>query len=82
MAGARIAQRLLDFMEGHLADRTWLAAQAITIADLACYSYVAHAPEGGIALEPFPNIRRWLAAVEAQPWFGGMPALPHPAAAA
>ncbi len=82
VAGARIAERLLGFMEGHLADRTWLAADAITIADLACYSYVAHAPEGGIPLEPFPNVRRWLAAVEAQPWFKSMPALPHPAVAA
>jgi glutathione S-transferase len=81
VAGAQIAQRLLGFMEQHLSSRTWLASEAITIADLACYSYVAHAPEGGIALDSYPSVRRWIAAVEAQPWFQGMPALPQPAAA-
>jgi glutathione S-transferase len=70
---ARIAARVLAFMDGHLADRVFLAADHVTIADLACYSYVAHAPDGGVALEPYPAVRRWLARVEAQPWFKPMP---------
>lgn len=78
VAGARIAGRVLAFMDDHLSDRTWLAANHVTIADLACYSYVAHAPEGGITLDPFPAVRRWLEAVEAEPWFEPMPALPLP----
>ena len=53
-------------MEQHLSDRDWLAASHITLADLACYSYVAHAPKGGIPLDPYPCARRWLATVEAQ----------------
>lgn len=81
VAGARIAGRLLAFTEEHLSDRVWLAADHVTIADLACYSYIAHAPEGGIALHAFPAVRRWLAAVEAQPWFEAMPASPLPEAA-
>lgn len=81
VAGARIGTRILAFMDAHLTGRDWLAADAITIADLACYSYVAHAPEGGIALEPYPAVRRWLAAVEAEPWFVPMPASPLPKAA-
>lgn len=81
VAGARIAGRVLAFTEEHLCDRTWLAAHHVTIADLACYSYIAHAPEGGIALDPFPAVRRWLGAVEAQPWFEAMPASPLPEAA-
>jgi glutathione S-transferase len=64
---AEIAGRLLGFVEQHLSDRNWLAASHITLADLACYSYVAHAPEGGIRLEPYPCVGRWLATVEAQP---------------
>ena len=67
------AARVLAFMDGHLADRAYLAADQVTIADLACYSYVAHAPEGGVALEPYPAVRAWLARVEAQPWFKPMP---------
>jgi glutathione S-transferase len=70
---ARIAARILAFMDSHLADRAFLAADHITIADLACYSYVAHAPDGGVALEPYPAVRAWLARVEAQPWFQPMP---------
>jgi glutathione S-transferase len=70
---ARIAGRVLAFMDGHLADRTFLAADHVTIADLACYSYVAHAPDGGVALEPYPAVRAWLSRVEAQPWFRPMP---------
>jgi glutathione S-transferase len=45
---ARIAARVLTFMDGHLAERAFLAADHVTIADLACYSYVAHAPDGGV----------------------------------
>jgi glutathione S-transferase len=53
----RIAERLLKFMEQHLAGRTYLAAEHPTLADLACYSYVAHVPEGGVSLEPYPSVR-------------------------
>lgn len=70
---ARISARVLTFMDRHLADREFLAADHITIADLACYSYVAHAPDGGVSLEPYPNIRGWLSRVEAQPWFQPIP---------
>jgi glutathione S-transferase len=73
---ARIAAILLDFMEAHLSERRFLAADHSTIADLACYSYVAQAPEGGIALEPFPAILAWLRRVEALPRFRAMPAWP------
>ncbi len=70
---ARISARVLTFMDGHMEARTFLAADHVTIADLACYSYVAHAPDGGVSLEPYPAVRAWLARVEAQPWFQPMP---------
>ena len=69
----KIAARLLCFMDGHLADRQYLAAEHPTIADLACYSYVAHAPEGGISLEPYPATQRWLSRIESLPRFQPMP---------
>lgn len=77
----RIAARLLAFMDGHLQGRTFLAAEHPTLADLACYSYVAHAPEGGIALEPYPAVRAWIARVEALPFFKPIPPSPIPAKA-
>ncbi|MGO4173335.1 glutathione S-transferase [Bosea sp. TAF32] len=75
----RIAARLLAFMEEHLAERDYLAAVDPTLADLACYSYVAHAPEGGIPLSPYPAVRRWLARVEALSFFKPIPPSPLPA---
>ena len=74
----RIAERLLRFMEQHLAGRTYLAAEHPTLADLACYSYVAHVPEGGVSLDPYPSVRAWLARVEAMPQFVPLPASPLP----
>lgn len=68
-----IAARLLAFMEQHLAARAFLAAGRSTLADLACYAYVAHAPEGGVALDPYPAVRAWLRRVEALPGFIPMP---------
>jgi glutathione S-transferase len=75
---AVIAQRLLAFMEAHLAGRSFLAAGHATIADLACYGYLAHAPEGGVALDGFPALRAWLKRVEALPAFVAMPDSPLP----
>jgi glutathione S-transferase len=78
---AEITGRLLGFAEQHLSDRNWLAASHITLADLACYSYVAHAPEGGILLKSYLCVGRCLATIEAKPWFKPMPASPLPSAA-
>lgn len=63
------AHDLFKVMDAHLAGRDWLAAGNITIADVAGYSYIAHAPEGGVDLAPYPNLRAWLARIEAQPNF-------------
>jgi glutathione S-transferase len=68
-----LAGRLFPFMDAHLAGRTYLAMEHPTIADLACYAYTAHAPEGGISLEPYQAVRSWLARVEALPRFQPMP---------
>ena len=78
-AAQQIAARVLPFMDAHLADRSFLAHEVPTIADLACYSYVAHAPEGGIPLEPYPHIRAWLGRIEALPGFTPMPRSEPPA---
>ncbi len=59
-----IAYGLFDVMEQELATRDWLAGSAVTIADIAGYSYIAHAPEGDVSLEPYPHIRAWLKRIE------------------
>ncbi|QCG89173.1 glutathione S-transferase family protein [Azospirillum sp. TSH100] len=69
----RVAERVLRFMDSHLDGRYWLAAVRPTIADIACYAYVARAPEGRIPLDPYPAVRRWLERVEAIPALPPMP---------
>ena len=81
-AARAIATQLFATMEGLLADREWLAADHATLADVAMYSYTAHAPEGAVSLDPYPALRRWLTRVEALPGFIGMVRSPVPAAAA
>ena len=68
-----IAKRVLLLMQSHLEHRTWLATDQVTIADLACYSYIARAPEGGISLDEFPAVTAWLNRVEALEHFQAMP---------
>ncbi|WP_374565952.1 glutathione S-transferase family protein [Ideonella sp.] len=76
------ARQLFGVVENHLDGRTWLATHDHpTIADVAMYSYTAHAPEGGISLEPYPRLRAWLQRIEALPGFVGMQRSPLPAAA-
>ncbi len=66
------AYALLAVMEAHLAGHDWLALAHPTLADIAGYSYIAHAPEGGVSLSPYPSIRGWLCRIEALPGFVGM----------
>jgi glutathione S-transferase len=69
-----LAGKALGFMDSELAARDFLAGPAPTLADVACYAYVAHAPEGGILLDAYPHVRAWIARVEALPRFISMPA--------
>ncbi len=58
------ANALLTVMDGVLANRDWLAGTAQpTIADVTGYSYIAHAPEGEVSLEPYPNVKAWLSRI-------------------
>jgi glutathione S-transferase len=72
-ASKQVATQLFGVMEHHLQGRDFIAAAHPTIADIALYSYTAHAPEGDVSLQAYPNIRAWLARIEALPGFVGMP---------
>jgi glutathione S-transferase len=70
----RIAVSLFDVIEQDFAAHPFAAGDSVTIADIAAFSYVAHAPEGGVSLAPYPHIRAWLRRIEALPGFVAMPA--------
>lgn len=63
------AHALFRVLETHLDGRDWLAADHATLADVACYSYIAHAPEGNVSLEDYPHLHAWLLRFETLPGF-------------
>jgi glutathione S-transferase len=63
-ATGRIA---LDTLEQRLKGHDWLALARPTIADLACYPYVALAHEAKLPLDGYPGIRAWMQRLEALP---------------
>ena len=62
---AATAEKAMQKLEYGLKDSDWLVGERPTIADVASYTYTAHAPEGNVSLEPYPNVRAWLARLEA-----------------
>jgi glutathione S-transferase len=72
----QIAYKLFDTMEQHLAQREWLVSDSATIADIANFTYIAHAPEGDVSLENYPNIKKWLDNVRSLQGFIPMQATP------
>jgi glutathione S-transferase len=74
-AKATADQLFLGF-DKHLAQRDYFATAWPTIADLALYTYTAHAPEGGVSLEPYPNLRKWLYRIESLKGFVAMQRMP------
>ena len=69
------AQTLLEVMDKHLwinrqQDFKFLCPLAhATIADIACFPYVAMADEAGLSLQDYPSVRLWLDEVRRIPGF-------------
>ncbi|MBU2954784.1 glutathione S-transferase family protein [Marinobacter sp. F3R08] len=77
-AAKAASHRLFAVMEQTLASRDFLSGSAMTLADVAGYSYTAHAPEGSVSLDDYPSIRAWLKKIESQDRFVGMARTPLP----
>lgn len=61
------SKTILSIIDDHLDDREWLELNRVTIADIACFPYIALAHQGGITLNPYPNIKTWIKRIQAQP---------------
>ena len=68
------SHQTLTILDKHLAEREWLVGNHPTIADIANYTYIAHAPEGDISLNEYKNITDWLKRIEELDGFIPMPA--------
>ena len=63
------AHGVLATLDAHLEGRDWLVGTRPTLADVANYAYIAHAPEGGVELSAYGNVRAWLRRIEGLPGF-------------
>lgn len=74
-AAVEKTKRLLDIFEARLKNRTWLALDRPTIADIACFPYLALGHEGRAPIGDRTGVLTWIAGIKALPNFIGMPAL-------
>lgn len=66
------AHSLLNTLNQHFENRPFAVTNKPTIADIALYTYIAHAPEGNVSLKPYPGVTTWLKRIEALPGFKAM----------
>jgi glutathione S-transferase len=64
-----LGHRALGVLDAHLAGRQWLETAEPTVGDIVCYPYSKAAPEGGVVLDAYDNLRAWHARIEALPGF-------------
>lgn len=60
-------RRLYGVMDGQLGRHAWLAGDYHSIADIACYPWIAQHEWSGIDLAPFPNLMRWFSEMGDRP---------------
>lgn len=60
-------RRLWGVLDARLKDHQWVAAGEYTIADMALFPWCLRYDWQGVALEEFPNARRWFDAIMARP---------------
>jgi GST-like protein len=63
----RETNRLYGVLNGRLADREYIAGDAYSIADIACYPWIVPHDAHGQNLTAFPHLARWFDAIAARP---------------
>jgi glutathione S-transferase len=76
-SAGKMALRELEaaLAEQRLLGGAFLVCDHPTVADIACFPYVALAPDGGVSLDPYPSIRLWLRAIRSLRDFIEMPGI-------
>jgi glutathione S-transferase len=71
--GEKLAEKItkgheaLAVLERGLTGNAYLVGHRYSLADIALYAYTHVAPEGGFALDAYPNIRAWIDRIATQP---------------
>jgi len=78
-ADAHHAFTILDdhLTERQIREKTWLVGEGPTIADIACFPYVALSGDGGIGHERYPALRIWQKAFRRLPGFKPVSGIPE-----
>jgi glutathione S-transferase len=66
---------VLRLLDGQLKGRDWLELDRPTIADVACFPYIALTKDARIPLEPYVNVQAWIERFKQIPGFVEMPGL-------
>lgn len=59
----------LEILDRELGSRDFIAGDRYGIADIALFAYASRADEAGFDLAGYPQLRAWIARVQAQPGF-------------
>lgn len=68
-------KKSLNILEETLRKQNWLVGDHASIADIACFPYIAMAPMGNISLEPYQATRNWIDRFKTIPNYQSMPGL-------
>lgn len=60
-------QRLYGVLDKQLANNAYVAGDAYSIADIACYPWISRFERHRIDLNDYPNVKRWFDALSARP---------------
>jgi GST-like protein len=63
----RESERLLGVLDRQLRGRDFIAGDDYSIADMACHPWISPYDKAPLDLSPFPEVRRWHAAIAARP---------------
>ena len=66
---------VLKWINKHLNNKPWIATDKPSIADIACYPYIALCEEGDISLDAYPEIHKWLDRIQQLNGYTNMPGL-------
>ncbi len=69
------AYKVLQVIDDRTSWQNWLEGDRPTIADIACFPYIALAADGKIVLEEYPNVIAWINRIKELPDYVGMPGL-------
>ena len=61
------SRRLYGVLDRRLAGRAFIAGDALSIADIACWPWVVSHAGHGVSLDDFPDVARWFDAIGRRP---------------